>query len=166
MTLLEIFGAQFALSLVALSVLAVWIVGPWLAKKPTHDALFYLAAPHAFRHLGLVFLVPGVVAPSLPEYFANPAAYGDLIAGLLAIATMVALKRRWMFAIPLAWALNIVGVADLANALAKAEVIPHLHAAWYIPTFVVPLLLTTHAMMLWRLGQELISPKARSRVSA
>lgn len=165
MSLLDIFGAQFALSLVALGVLMVWAVGPWLANKSTHDALFYLAAPHAFRHLGLVFLVPGVVAPSLPEYFASAAAYGDLAAGLLAIATMVALKLRWPLAIPLAWALNIVGVVDLANALTKVEVIPHLHAAWYIPTFIVPLLLITHALMLWRLAQALLSPKAARGVN-
>ncbi|MDD9878652.1 MAG: hypothetical protein OXR84_14535 [Magnetovibrio sp.] len=111
--------------------------------------------PHAFRHLGLVFLVPGVVAPALPAGFSGGAAYGDLAAGLLAIAVLVALRYRWRATIPLAWLLTIVGTADLAIALSHAEAVPYLHAAWYIPTFAVPVLLVTHAMTLTRLVRRL-----------
>src|SRR6185503_7259360 len=42
-----------------------------------------LLLPHAFRHMGLVFLLPTVVRGALPPAFARPAAYGDLGAGLL-----------------------------------------------------------------------------------
>jgi hypothetical protein len=71
-----IFGLQFVLSVVVWGLLARWLLSPWLGKKSRHEALFWLTVPHAFRHVGMVFLVPGVVAQPLPESFANPAAYG------------------------------------------------------------------------------------------
>src|SRR3989304_1445753 len=62
----QIFGVQFLLSLVVYGLLAKWYVAPALARLPLHDALIPLLVPHAFRHLGLVFLVPAVVAPPPP----------------------------------------------------------------------------------------------------
>jgi hypothetical protein len=50
-----------------------------------------------FRLIGLSFLVPGVVSPSLPSSFAPPAAYGDFVAAILAVAATVALSRRASF---------------------------------------------------------------------
>lgn len=158
MDTMEIFGLQFVLSLVVFGLLAAWRLGPWLNRIDPADALFWLAVPHAFRHIGLVFLVPGVVASSMPASFAQAAGLGDLAAGLLAIATLVALHRRWAVALPIAWLFNIVGIADLANALRQAEAIMHFQAAWYIPTFVVPLLIVTHVMMVVRL----LRPMART----
>ncbi len=151
MTIEQIFAAQFALSLIVVSLLSLWVVRPWLQKQSLPDALFWLTVPHAFRHLGLVFVVPGVVAPSMPATFAGAAAYGDLAAGLLAILALVALRRRWAVMLPIVWVANIVGVVDLANALRQADAIPHMGAAWYIPTFVVPVLLVTHFMTINRL---------------
>ena len=90
-----IFGLQFLLSLVVWGVLAKWLVTPWLEKKSPHEALFWLILPHAFRHVGLVFLFPGVVAQPLPEDFANPAAYGDLLSGVLALLALIALRNDW-----------------------------------------------------------------------
>ena len=80
-----IFGLQFLLSLIVYSLIAKWYVAPWLSEKPVEQALIPLIFPHAFRHMGLLFLVPGVVAEPLPPEFANPAAYGDLASGVLAI---------------------------------------------------------------------------------
>ena len=145
-----IFGLQFALSLAAYGIVAAKLSG-WFDQLDWYDAMFLLLAPHAFRHLGLVFLVPGVVAPTMPGDFSAGAAYGDLATAVAAILTLVALGRRWAVAIPLVWLVNVVGVFDLANALPQIEAVPHFNAAWYVPTFVVPLLLVTHAMMLIRL---------------
>lgn len=147
MTIEQIFGTQFLLSLVVISLFSLWVVQPWLNGKDRNDALFWLMLPHAFRHLGLVFIVPGVVDTSMPAHFAGAAAYGDLAAGILAIFALVALKRQWIIAISAVWLVNIVGVIDLANALSHVEAIPHMNAAWYIPTFVVPVLLVSHFMM-------------------
>lgn len=110
-----------------------------------------LIFPHAIRHIGLTFFVTGVVAEPLPSYFAYPAGYGDLISGLLAIGSLLALRYTMSFAIPLVWIFNIVGTVDLLNALRHASVVPDLGATWYIPTFFVPVLLVTHFMIFARL---------------
>jgi hypothetical protein len=54
-----IFGLQFLLSLIVYALIANWYVAPWLAGKPVEQALAPLIFPHAFRHIGLLFLVPG-----------------------------------------------------------------------------------------------------------
>ena len=99
----------------------------------------------------MVFLVPGVVAQTLPESFAAPAAYGDLVTGVLALLALIALRTGWRGTLALVWVFNIVGTVDLLNALRHADAVPDLGAAWYIPTFFVPLLLVTHFMSFARL---------------
>ncbi len=81
-----IFGLQFFLSLVVWGVIAKWLLAPWLEKMSSNEALSWLALPHAFRHIGMAFLVPGVVARPLPEAFAGPAAYGGFGGGPAGIA--------------------------------------------------------------------------------
>ena len=146
-----IFGLQFVLSLVLWSLIAKWWLAPWLEKMSQHEALLYLTLPHAFRYMGMVFLVPGVVAQPLPETFATPAAYGDLITGLLALLALIALRSGWAWALALVWLFNVVGTVDLLNALRQQNVVPNLGATWYIPTLFVPLLLVTHFMIFARL---------------
>ena len=146
-----IFGLQFFLSLVVWSLMAKWLLSPWLDHKTQQRALFWLTVPHAFRHIGMVFLVPGVVAHPLPESFATPAAYGDLVTGVLALIALIALRAGWGGALVLVWLFNIIGTVDLLNALRHVNVAPNFGAAWYIPTFLVPLLLVTHFMIFTRL---------------
>ena len=146
-----IFGLQFLLSLVVWGVIAKLLLTPWLGTKSAHEALFWLTLPHAFRHIGMVFLVPGVVAQPLPDAFAIPAAYGDLATGVLALLGLIALRTGWAGALALIWLFNIVGTVDLLNALRHVNVAPNFGAAWYIPTFLVPLLLVTHFMIFVRL---------------
>ncbi len=151
MDTLAIFGLQLVLSLIVYALIAKWYVTPWLAEKPIHQALIPLIFPHAFRYMGMVFLVPGVVARPLPGAFATPAAYGDLVAAVLALLALIALRTGWARALALVWLFNIVGTVDLLNALRQANVVPDFGAAWYIPTFFVPLLLVTHFMIFARL---------------
>ncbi len=151
MDTLAIFGLQFVLSLVVWGLIAKWLLAPWLEKKSPHDALFWLTLPHAFRYMGMVFLVPGVVARPLPDAFATPAGYGDLVTAVLALLALIALRTGWARALALVWLFNIVGTVDLLNALRHANVVPDFGAAWYIPTFFVPLLLVTHFLMFARL---------------
>ncbi len=148
---LAIFGLQLVLSVIVYALIAKWYVTPWLAEKPIHQALIPLIIPHAFRHIGLTFFVPGVVAQPLPSFFADTAAYGDLISALLALLSLVALRGGWGLALPFVWLFNTVGTVDLLNALRHADAVPNLGATWYIPTFLVPLLLVTHFMIFARL---------------
>lgn len=146
-----IFSVQFVASLLAWGVIFTVFLAPWLAGRSRREALMWLLLPHTFRHIGLVFLVPGVVAQPLPEAFGPAAAYGDLGTALLALLSVVALQRRWRLAEAAVWGFSIVGVFDLANALRQPEPIPMFGSAWYIPTFLVPLLLVTHGLIVHRL---------------
>ena len=151
MDILTVFGLQLVLSLIVYALIAQWYVAPWLAEKSIQQALIPLILPHAFRHIGLTFFVPGVVAHPLPSFFAYTAAYGDLVSGLLALLCLVALRGGWGLALPLVWLFNVVGMVDLLNALRHANAVPDLGATWYIPTFLVPVLLVTHVMIFVRL---------------
>jgi hypothetical protein len=149
MTTQQIFGLQVLLSFVLFSLVARWYVSPRLAALPVDRALQPLLVLHATRHMGLVFLVPTVVGGTLPAAFAVPAAYGDLLAGLLAVAAIATLRARARVARPLTWLFNVVGLLDLVNAFYQG--LSHdvqLGAAYFIPTFVVPALVVTHVMML------------------
>ncbi len=151
MDVLAIFTLQFLMSLLVWGLLAYWLLAPWLDEKSLNEALFFLTVPHAFRHIGMVFLVPGVVAGPLPETFAAPAAYGDLLTGVLALLALVALRNSWSVARAAVWLFSIVGTIDLMNALRQADAVPNFGAAWYIPTMLVPLLLVTQLMIFFRL---------------
>jgi hypothetical protein len=151
MDTLSIFGLQFVMSLMLFSLLAKWFLAPWLREKTPSQALFWLTLPHATRYVGMVFLVPGIVSPSLPGSFATAAAYGDLATGVLALVVLIALRNRWAGTMVLIWLFNIIGTVDLLNALRHADAVPYLEAAWYIPTFWVPVLLVTHFMIFTRL---------------
>ena len=155
----SIFGLQFVLSMLVIALLAKWVLAPWLAKQSQREALFWLTVPHAFRHIGMVFLVPGIVAQRLPDNFAIPAAYGDLLTGILALLALVLLRSGRKGAIGTVWLFNVVGTVDLLNALRHVEVAPNFGAAWYIPTFLVPLLLVTHFMIFVRLLKPVAHPE-------
>lgn len=93
----------------------------------------------------------GVVSPLLPASFALPAAWGDFVAGLLAIIAAIALSRRAAWAIPAVWIFNVWGAADLLFALYQG---PHvgirpetLGAAFYLHTAIVPALLVSHFLI-------------------
>lgn len=147
-----IFGISTALSFVSSIVAAKLYVWPWLRAKRQDEALVSLVAPHMFlRFIGLSFLIVGVVAPSLPASFAIAAAYGDMVAGILAIIATVALSRRARWARGAVWVFNVWGAADLLFAFYQG---PHvrlrpemLGAAFYIPTAIVPPLLVTHFLV-------------------
>jgi len=144
----QIFGLQFALSLVVGALLARWHVWPRLAALPTRRALPPLLFVHATRYIGLVFLVPTVVPPGVPAAFAVPAAYGDLLAAVLALLALLALRGEWPGAIALCWLFNLVGTADLLYAVAQGVRLDvQLGAAYFIPILVVPVLFVIHAMI-------------------
>ncbi|MGY8708481.1 hypothetical protein RAD16_22315 [Bradyrhizobium sp. 18BD] len=159
------FNLPFVLSVVGAiltsSVVAAIYVWPALRAMPRHDALRLLAAFHAFRFLGMNFMVAGFVAPELSADFAGQVGWGDLIAATLALVSMAALSWRWSFAIPTVWIFNIWGTLDLLNAYyvgaTKIQNPGLFGAGIYIPALYVPLLLVGHAlifMLLLRPGSE------------
>src|SRR5215467_9671774 len=81
-----LFGLSVLMSFVAFALVTKLYIWPRLRRRSLerNDALVPLLLPHSFRFIGLSFLVPGVVSPSLPSAFAAPAAYGDLAASMFA----------------------------------------------------------------------------------
>src|SRR5260370_27576178 len=144
MTTFQIFGLQFLLSLIAYSLIARWYIVPRLATLPLGAALTPLLFLHAFRHVGMVFLVPTVVGPALPAAFAVPAAYGDLLVAVLALLAILGLRGQGRSARMLVWIFSVVGTVDLLNALYQgARLGVELGAGYYLPTLALPAPLVT-----------------------
>src|SRR5260370_10742817 len=99
------------MSFVAFGLVTKLYIWPWLRPLERDDALVPLVLPHTFRFVGLSFLVPGVVSHAIPSAFAVPAAHGDLIAGILAVAATIALASRPAVATLLVWLFNLGGAA-------------------------------------------------------
>src|SRR5262245_10488650 len=120
---------------------------PKLPKLEPRTVVVPILLLHSFRHLGMMFLAPGATYLGIPPQFAYPAAFGDLVAALLALAAIPAVVRGARSARLLVWIFNVWGTADLAQAIvlstssgAPASMGP----AYWIPAFWVPALLVTH----------------------
>ncbi|MGA2421256.1 MAG: hypothetical protein ABSG69_14350 [Candidatus Acidiferrum sp.] len=152
MNVLALFGISTLMSLIASGVIAKVYVWPRLRVMNRDEALRLLVMPHMLlRFIGLSFLVPGVVSASLPAGFAVPAAAGDFVAGILAIAATVALSGRKSWAAALVWVFNIWGAADFLIAFVQAQRVGidpgAFGAAFFIPTAIVPPLFITHGLI-------------------
>jgi hypothetical protein len=144
-----LFGISVLFSFVAWGMVARLYMWPALRTRSRADALRPLLSLHAFRFIGLAFLITGVVSPDLPLAFARPAAYGDFttaILALLALATM-----RSPIGTALVWIFNIVGTVDLLFAFFQGNHVGleagQQGAAYFITTVLVPLLLVTHFLV-------------------
>jgi len=147
-----LFGLGVLMNFVASGIVTRLYIWPWLRVMTREEALLPLMVPHMFRFLGLSFLVPGVVSASLSPDFARPAAYGDLVAALLAVVAVLALSARASWALAIVWVFNLWGTIDLLYAIYQGEIGVRigpgsLGAAFYIPTVLVPPLLVTHALI-------------------
>jgi hypothetical protein len=142
------FVLQFGWFLIAWSVIARLFIAPALRTWALDDALMIWIAPHLFRVLGVGLLVPNL-SPGLPVEFAATTALGDSITAVLALSSLLALHNRWHRARALVWVFNVVGSLDLTVAMMHAAMIQaatYLHAQWYVPALVVPLMAVTHVM--------------------
>ena len=142
------FFASIAFSLTAWGMVAARYIWPELRLRQRAEALRPLLILHSFRFIGLAFLVPGVVSLGLPSAFAHSAAYGDIIAATLALLALILLPST--SGVVIAWIFNVWGTADLFNAFYQANhaglMAGQLGATYFVPTFIVPLLLITHGL--------------------
>jgi hypothetical protein len=166
-----LFFGSIAFSLIAWGMVTSQYIWPALRGRPRAEALRPLLILHSFRFLGLAFLVPGVVSPDLPSAFAQPAAYGDLIAAILALLALVSLPSA--SGVVIAWIFSLWGTADLFSAFYQANhagVTPgQFGAAYFIPTLIVPLLLITHGLafrvLLQHQKEALISERRQAGIT-
>jgi hypothetical protein len=144
-----LFGISVAFGFVAWAVVTALYIWPELRARSRIEALRPLLVLHGFRFIGLSFLVPGVVSADVPIAFARDAAYGDVVAAILALLALATLRNK--LGIALAWIFNIWGSLDLLNAFYVANatglLAGQLGAAFFIPTAIVPLLLITHGLV-------------------
>src|SRR5215471_12429558 len=145
-----LFGMSAAFSLTAWGAVAWHYIWPALRELPSPENLKPILLLHGFRFLGLALLVPGVVSPDLPATFAQPVAYGDLMAAILALLALATLGTRTGTVVT--WVFNTFGTADLLFAFYQGGRIslPNtqglLGAGYFILTAYVPLLLITHGL--------------------
>jgi len=143
------------------STLIFWIgsriyILPRLHELTPRTILLPILLLHSFRHLGLMFLAPGATYPGMPPQFASPAAFGDLLAAVLAVVAIPAVATQARSARFLVWLFNLEGTVDLFAAIVLATVYgasEHMGAAYWIPAFWVPALLVTHYVtfiVLWK----------------
>jgi hypothetical protein len=127
---------------------------PKLRSIGRFEAHRVIATLHSFRFFGLVFILPGVVGPSLPAGFAKFAAYGDFATGILAILALLTARVRplfWSFVV----AFNLVGAADIivdyyhATLVNLPAIAGQLGFTYVIPIIYVPMLMITHVVALY-----------------
>ena len=142
------FFVSIAFSLIAWGTVTARYIWPALRIQQRTEALRPLLILHSFRFIGLALLVPGVVSHDLPSAFAHPTAYGDFIAAILALFSLLLLPRT--AGVAAAWIFSLWGSADLLNVFYQANqaglLVGQLGAAFFIPTLLVPLLLITHGL--------------------
>jgi hypothetical protein len=134
------------------STLVFWVAAqlyliPRLPGLEPRTILIPILLLHATRHLGLMFLAPGATYAGLPSRFAFPAAFGDLLAAILALVALPAVVRQARGAKLLVWIFNLEGSVDLLAAIVLATLYnaaPYMGAAYWIPALWVPALLVTH----------------------
>lgn len=120
---------------------------PRLHELKPETVLLPILLLHSFRHLGLMFLAPGATYAGIPPQFAYPAAFGDLLAAILALASIVSVTNSLRISRILLWVFNVVGSFDLLEAIALATIYgasAYMGPAYWIPAFWVPALLVTH----------------------
>jgi len=138
---------------------------PKLPQLELRTVLLPILLLHAGRHLGLMFLSPGGTYAGMPPQFAYPAALGDLLAAVLAVAAIPAVAANSRIARPLVWIFNVEGTLDLVAAITLATTYgaaAFMGAAYWIPAFWVPALLVTHYItfaVLWRTRGSAQAPR-------
>jgi hypothetical protein len=80
------FFISYSVAFLAFGLIAKWYVWPNIKGRSLKVALSPLLLYACLRVNGLMFVMPGIVSPELPDGFAVPTAYGDLTAVVLALS--------------------------------------------------------------------------------
>jgi hypothetical protein len=143
------FFVSIVFSLIAWGIVAARYIWPELRLRERSEALRPLLILHSFRFIGLAFIIPGVVSTDVPAAFAHSAAYGDIIAAMLALLSLLLLSGA--AGVTAAWIFSVWGSVDILNAFYQANhaglLAGQLGAAFFLPTVIVPLLLITHGLV-------------------
>jgi hypothetical protein len=144
------------------------LLRPALERAGERGHLLALTAPHLFRYVGLIALVPSLFdmrALGFSDSFHAVIGYGDWISGLLALVAILLLMANSRFAIPALWVFNIVGLLDFANAglrIAPAIQDPAIigDLGWVVFTVFLPMLIVSHAAGLVVLARRALAGRS------
>ena len=144
---MEILIANLLFSTLIFGIAARMYLVPKLGMVNPKTILLPILLLHAFRHLGLMFLAPGAIYKGIPQEFAIPAAWGDFLAAILALISIVLVVKNSKASFLFLWIFNIEGSLDLLAAIFLATFFnasPYMGPAYWIPAFWVPALLVSH----------------------
>jgi hypothetical protein len=129
-----------------------WLIRQRLLAAGHETHLKALLAPHLFRYLGLIALIPALFdmrSLGFGETYHAIVGYGDFVSGLLALLSLCLLQRKSAAAIPVIWFFNVFGLADflhaglqLAPAIKDPAIIGPL--GWPVFTIYLPMLIVSH----------------------
>jgi hypothetical protein len=110
------FFISYSVAFLVFGLIAKWYIWPSIRDRAPKSALPPLLLYACLRVNGLMFLMPGLVSPALPNAFAVPTAYGDLTAAALALLALACVRYESAAALPMLWLFNCAGLLDLIYA--------------------------------------------------
>jgi hypothetical protein len=143
------------LSLAVMAAAAAWYVAPWLKVADWATGLSALLWVHAFRYVALQIFSAQQFGFAVSDAGRNQIAYGDVIAALLALSAIVALRYGSRLAVPILWLFVAEAGLDLLNStivgMREQLFASASGVTWLILTFYVPLLWVSLALLVWQL---------------
>lgn len=162
-----IFWLQIVVSVGVFTLITVWYVWPRLVTQELNSALAPLLWVNVFRFVGMALLVDGMIDPRLSHGSQAVSAYGDLLAAVLALAAIYALRSNWRNAIPLVWVANVWGFVDLLNTLRSIISTNlgsyHLESFWWVFILLAPLVIISEVGIFILLIKAKAWPNAPAR---
>jgi hypothetical protein len=164
MSLMSAAALASVLSFLIFAIMAALYVAPWLATRQRAEALTPLLWVHAFRYVALQIYSAQQFGFAVSDAARDQIAAGDVIASILAVISILALRYRVRMAPVLVWVLVAEATLDLVNATV-AGVREQLFATasgvtWLILTFYVPALWVSLGLIVWQLYSRHQEPLA------
>ena len=148
-------------------------VGEYSKQRQYNKTTALIVAAQTYRILGIAFLW-GMTQGLLDPAFAIPAGIGDILIGVTAIPFAIFLWRgySWSKYAVVVW--SVLGIADLANAITLGLITSADFGSplvttfpWIlVPTVGVPLALTLHGIVLYRLRKWVPKQAYRNTLEA
>ena len=152
------------MSVIVFSAIARWYLVPWLRNQARADALIALLWVHVFRYVALQVFSAQRDGFPISDRGAMDIVIGDLLGAILAFITIVLLRHRVRFAIPLGWLLGAATVYDTISNI-RGGIHEHLMGAasgvtWMVLGFFVPMVVVSTVLLVWQLAARRNEPLA------
>src|SRR5262245_47938801 len=143
------------LSFAVMIAAAAWYVAPWLRRTNWTTGVTALLWVHAFRYVALQIFSAQHSGFAVSDAGRDQIAYGDVVAALLALSGIAALRYWSRLAVPILWLFVVAAALDLVNSTVagmREQLFASASAVtWLILAFYVPLLWISLALLVWQL---------------